>query len=216
MQAEQYDEFRDLITDCMAFYRRDVTPFVMDVWWQAAKPFEIEQVRRALTTHTMDPEAGKFAPMPGDLVRVLQGTVTDRAMLAWGKVFDAMSRIGARHSLVFDDPAIHAVVEDLGGWAKICRGETKDIGYLQHRFCEAYKAYAGKGNFAYPSILGGDVSPAHEWRAVGLEPPKPAVIGDREAARRVYLGGSNAGKTPIAIDSAIRLAIGHSEPGVHA
>jgi hypothetical protein len=212
MTEAEKPAFVDLITDALAFYRRDLSDFALSVWWQACQPFTMEQVRKALTAHTMDPEAGKFAPMPGDLVRVLQGTVTDRAMLAWGKVHDAMSSVGAWRNVVFDDPAIHAVIEDMGGWAKLARTETKDLGFVQHRFCESYKAYSGRGNFHYPALLGGDADPSWAWTAAGLKPPKPAVVGDVELARQVYLGGSNGGKTPISIDSAVKLAISH-EPG---
>ena len=68
------------------------------------------------------------------LVRQLAGTATDRAMLAWGKAIDAASRVGAYTDVVFDDPAIHAAIEDMGGWPKFCRGDVKDLSYLQHRF----------------------------------------------------------------------------------
>lgn len=210
MKPEDFGDFRDLITDCLAFYRRDVSAFTLDVWWQACQPFDMEQVKTALTAHAMDPDGGKFAPMPGDLVRKLAGTATERSLLAWGKVHDAMSSVGAWRNVVFDDPAIHAVVEDMGGWVKLARTETKDLGYMQHRFCETYRAYAGRGSFPYPALLGGDADPSWAWETRGLKAPKPAVVGDIEAARRVYLGGSNGGKTAISIDSAVRLALEHN------
>lgn len=202
--------FVELLTDCLAFYRRDLSTFSLSVWWQACQPFDMEQVKSALTAHAMDPEDGKFPPMPGDLVRKLQGTHTERAMLAWGKVHDAMSSVGAYRSVVFDDPAIHATIEDLGGWVKVVRTDLKEIGYLQHRFCEAYKAYAGRGSFPYPPLLGGDSSPSWAWESAGLQAPKPTVVGDVERARMVYRGGCIGGKTPIAIDSAVRLALEHN------
>lgn len=216
MTESEKADFVLLLTDALAFYRRDVTPFVIGVWWQACQGVSLEQVRKAITAHAMDPEKGTFAPMPSDIVRQLQGTATDRSLLAWGKVFDAIGRVGAYRTVVFDDPAIHAVVEDLGGWAKVCRTETKELSYMQHRFCEAHRAYAGRDSFPYPCQLGGDGSHSSVWKAKGLAPPKPAVIGDVDTARRVYAGGSNSGKTPISLDSAVRLAIGHSQQGASA
>lgn len=208
MKPEDFGDFRDLITDCLAFYRRDVSAFTLDVWWQACQPFDMGQVKSALTAHAMDPEAGKFPPMPGDLVRKLQGTHTERAMLAWGKVHDAMSSVGAYRSVVFDDPAIHATIEDLGGWVKVVRTELKDMGYLQHTFCEICKTYTARGHFPYPPMLGGDADASWKWESYGLKPPKLAVVGDRETAYRVFQGGSKGGKTPILVDSTVRLAIG--------
>lgn len=196
-------DFARLLTDVLAFYRQDVSPFALDVWWQACQPFTLEQVSRALTRHAMDAERGQFAPKPADLVRVLSGTATDRAMLAWGKALDAASRVGAYTDVVFDDPAIHAVIDDLGGWPKFCRGEAKDLSYLQHRFTEAHRAYSGRGEFGYPRVLMGDRSPDNVYQQRGLPPPRPAVIGDIERARAVYRLGSKQGKTGIAFQQAL-------------
>lgn len=198
MQQSEKAEFGQLIRDVMAFYRQDVSPFALSVWWQACQRFDLEQVRKSLTGHAMDADRGQFAPKPADLVRQLEGTATDRAMIGWGKVLEAMQRVGAYTDVVFDDPAIHAVIEDLGGWPKICRGETKDLGYLQHRFCEAHRAYSAKGQFDYPRQLMGDRSPDEMFIRKGLKPPRPALIGNTDRARLVFEGGQIGGKTSIA------------------
>lgn len=197
MRADQYPAFRELLTSALSFYRQDVTPFTLDVWWQACQGFDIEQVRKALTAHAMDPDRGQFAPKPADVVRHLAGTATDRAMLAWGKVMDAMQSVGAYTDVVFDDPAIHAAIEDLGGWPKVCRGELKDLSYLQHRFTEAHRAYTGRGQFDYPRLLSGARDPDSVYLKHGLPIPKPAVVGDRDRARQVYALGSVGGKTRV-------------------
>ena len=197
MRPDQYPAFSDTLTSALSFYRADVTPFMLDVWWQACQGFDIEQVAKALTAHAMDPDHGHFAPKPADIVRQLGGTATDRAMLAWGKLLNAMQSVGAYTDVVFDDPAIHAVVEDLGGWVKVCRGETKDLGYLQHRFCEAHRAYCGRREFDFPRLLRGDRAPDEAFARRGLPPPKPAVVGDKSKAMQVYATGSQNGKTRI-------------------
>lgn len=199
MQATDKPRFVGLITDVLAFYKQDVSEFAISVWWQACERYDLEQVSKALTKHAMDPERGQFPPKPADLVRQLEGTATDRAMLAWGKVMEAMQRIGQYTDVVFDDPAIHAVVEDLGGWSKICRVEMKDLSYLQHQFTEAHRAYCNKGKFDYPRKLMGDRSPDDMYAKRGLPPPKPAVVGDVQQARLVYQGGQAGGKSAISL-----------------
>ena len=198
-----------LVTDVLAYYRQNVSEFTLSVWWQACQPFALEQVRKGLTAHATDPERGQFAPKVADLVRILQGTHTDRAQLAWGKALEAMSAVGAYQDVVFDDPAIHAAIEDLGGWPKVCRSDLKELGYMQHRFCESHKAYTGRGEFAYPRRLLGDRSPDGEYEKKGLPPPKPALVGDPERCRMVYMGGSSTGKTLIAYVSPADLAVKH-------
>lgn len=185
-----------LVTDVLAYYRQNVSEFTLSVWVQACQPYDLEQVRKALTAHATDAERGQFAPKVADLVRILSGTATDRAQIAWGKVHEAASAVGSYTDVVFDDPAIHAVVEDLGGWPKVCRTEIKELGYLQHRFCESYRAYAGRGTFDYPRRLAGDRSPDVEFEKKGLPLPRPALVGDPDRARTVYHGGG-AGKARI-------------------
>lgn len=197
MRPNDEVEFVELLTDVLAYYRQSVSPFTLSVWLQACQPFEFSQVKRALTAHAMDPERGVFAPKVADLVRVLSGTQTDRATLAWGKVHEAMSRVGAYTDVVFDDPAAHAAIDDMGGWPKLCRMPITELGYVQHRFCEAHKAYTARGQFEYPRRLMGDRSPDSEYAKRGLPPPKPALIGDRDRAIAVFHGGSAGGRLAI-------------------
>lgn len=200
MQQSDLPEFSQLITDVLAYYRQDASRFVLGLWWGACQGFELEQVRKAMQRHATDPEHGQFAPKVADLVRILQGTTTDRASLAWGKVLEAMSAVGAYTDVVFDDPAIHAAADDMGGWPKMCRTEIKELGLLQHRFMQSYRAYTERGQFDYPKRLGGDRSPDSEYEKAGLKLPRPALIGDPDRAKLVYQGGG-AGKTAISFQS---------------
>lgn len=203
MQPSERAEFARLVTDVHAYYRQDCSRFVLDLWWNACQAFDLEQIQRAMTAHATDPEHGQFLPKVADMVRQLAGTVTDRAALAWGKALEAFSAIGAYTDVVFDDPAIHAVIEDLGGWPKVCRGEIKDLGYLQHRFCESYRAYAGRGAFDFPRKLMGHRSADSEYERRGLPLPRPALVGDPKVCRQVFEAGSTAGKALITHSGAV-------------
>ena len=197
MQHTDRPEFAQLLTDALAYYRQDASRFTLDLWWQACQGYTLDQVSKALSGHAMDPEHGQFAPKVADIVRILSGTHTDRAALAWGKALEAMGSVGAYTDVVFDDPAIHAVIEDLGGWPKVCRTELKDLGYLQHRFCEGHRAYIGRGQFESPRRLMGDRSPDHESAKKGLPAPRPTLIGDPARAAQVHQLGNAAGKVLI-------------------
>lgn len=184
-------KFQQHLTGVMSFYRQDVSPFALSVWWLACKAFDFEQVSKALTGHAMDADRGQFPPKPADIVRQLGGTSTDKAMVAWGKAHEAAASVGAYTDVVFDDPVIHATIQDLGGWVKFCRTETEELSYLQHRFTESYRAYANRQGYGFPRILSGDRSPDEQYIKVGMKPPKPKAIGDVEKARAVYrLGGA--------------------------
>lgn len=205
MQHSDFPKLAKMVTEALAYYRQDVSEFTLHVWTQACLPYTLEQVSKALTAHVTDAEKGQFAPKVADVVRVLSGTTTDRAALAWGKVLGAMSAVGAYSDVVFDDPAIHAAIEDLGGWVKVCRGEMDELSYLQHRFCQSHKAYTGRGTFDFQRKLLGDRSPDADYEKRGLPLPKPALVGDREQAMMVYKLGSASAKTAIAFDASVHV-----------
>lgn len=197
MKPAEKPAFAQLLADALAFYRQDLSAFAMGVWWQACEAFELEQVAKALTAHALDPDRGQFAPKPADLVRVLRGTMADRSLIAWGKVLDAMQRVGAYTTVVFDDGAIHAAISDMGGWPAICRGNVDELQFTQKRFCDLHRAYSLRPDLAYPAQLLGE----HDLqnRLAGHGAARPALIGDAERAKSVAASGSAGPKTAITV-----------------
>lgn len=213
MLVENNYQIAALVTDVLKFYRQDVTKFTLHVWLKAMERFDFEQINRAFEKHVANPEGGQFMPKPADIIKALHGTQTDRAALAWGKVIAAASSVGAYTDVVFDDPAIHAAIEDMGGWPKICRTEQKDLSYAMHRFCEQHKAYTGRGQFEYVAQLRGERSADEEYEKKGLSPPKPKLIGNPNLAMGVLDGGSKCGKLMIT-DAGSLAMIQHQSRGM--
>lgn len=207
MQKDDFERFGTVLTALSELYSKSLSQGAITLWWQALERFDFEQVSRAIRAHTEDAQSGQFMPKPADLIRVLEGTATQRAALAWGAVFDAMQRVGAYQDVVFDDPVIHAVVEDLGGWPKLCRGSASELSYLQHRFAESYRAYRGRQSFEYPRRLVGDRSSDEMYLRRGLPPPKPVVLGNVEQARLVYQGGVSGAKPLLTLADAAAAAV---------
>lgn len=193
MNNNEKKQFSELLQSVMDYYKQDLSPFVAGIFWDALKGFDYEQVAKALTSHAMNPDNGQYAPKVADIVRVLSGTTTDKARVAWGKVFAAMSAIGAYSDIVFDDGLIHLVVGDMGGWVKLCQTELDKISYTQHTFCETYRSYAGRGNVAYPPMLDG-INGSGQNRTLyekrGLKPPEPVMYGDKQVCEQVRLNGT--------------------------
>ena len=195
MTPTEKDKFLDVLQGVHDFYGKDMSKFAVSVWAMACETFDVQQVSKALSAHLMDPERGQFMPKPADIVRQLQGTNTDRSLIAWGKVLDAMQRVGAYSSVCFDDGVIHASITDMGGWMQLCRSKTDDLPFLQKRFCDGYKAYANRGDVAYPAVLLGE----HEISngAKGYRSAPPVLIGNPVKAEKVRLAGVNGPKTQI-------------------
>lgn len=195
MKPEDKAKFVEVLSGVHDFYGRDLSKFAVAVWLQACEAFSVEQVTKALSAHLMDAERGQFMPKPADIVRQLQGTKTDRSLVAWGKVLEACQRVGAYTSVCFDDGLIHAAIEDMGGWIKLCRSSTDELGYLQKRFCDAYRAYAERGDTQFPALLAGEHDIANSARGYGAKPP--VLIGNPERAKRVLASGVTGPKTQI-------------------
>lgn len=174
MRNTEKHNFYALISDALGYWRQDVSEFALSVWWNGCQQYEFEDVAKALSAHATDPDKGQFAPKVADVVRILGGTRTDRSLLAWGKVHEAMSRVGAYSDVDFGDSATHAAIQDMGGWPKVCRTNVDQLSYLQHRFCELYKAYDGRQVEHIPLV--GDRSPDEMYRRRGLKAPEPVRI----------------------------------------
>lgn len=175
MNKNDYPEFAERLSKVMAYYRQPCSDFVIDVFWEGCKPFTFEEVCRALNCHATDPDKGQFSPKVADIVRILGGTKSDRSLREWGRVFEAMSSIGAYRDVDFQDSATHAAIRDMGGWPKLCRSELDQLSYIQHRFCELYRIHEGRSDNV-PSLMG-DRSPNEMYVRRGLPEPKPTVIG---------------------------------------
>lgn len=201
MNAADQKQLADVLGGVHDFYGKELSKFAVTVWLQACEMFDVEQVTKALSAHLMDAERGQFMPKPADIVRQLEGTRTDRSLIAWGKVLDAMQRVGAYQSVVFDDGAIHAAISDMGGWTAVCRSETNELSFTQRRFCDLHRAYSARPNAAYPARLVGDHEMHNAPRGYSVAPPM--LIGDAQRAQTVERLGSAGPKTAITAADAV-------------
>lgn len=175
-----------MLADTADMYGHTLTTGAIRLWVAALRGYEVEQVGKAFERHMLDPDGGRFMPKPAHLMKFLEGSATDAAVIAWGKALEAASNIGSYTDVVFDDSIIHATIEDLGGWPHFCRQETAELSYLQHRFTQSYQAYAARQNFEYGRRLNGDRSPDSEYEKKGLPLPRPVFVGDVAKAQAVY------------------------------
>lgn len=205
MKQHDFTRFTMALAAMSELYGKSVSEGAALLWWKALERFDIEQVEKAFAKAVQNPEGGHFMPKPADLIRELEGTRTDRAREAWGRAFDAMQRVGAYQSVVFDDPVIHAVIEDLGGWTKACRSDMSELSYFEHRFCEAYRAYASRPAIEYPAKLLGEFecTNRHEGRKVA----PPILIGDPTKAADVLRLGSAGARSQFTIASDVLPAL---------
>jgi hypothetical protein len=196
-------QFAAYLADVLAFYRESVSQFAINAWWEILKRFEFADVQRGINAHMADPDKGCFAPKPADIVRQLEGTRTDAAALAWAKVDRALRHHGVYPSLVFDDPLIHVVVQDLGGWISFAEITDEDWVFVGHRFQKAYQAYrATRTAPAHPPFLAG--MSVQQNAMLGRPSQPPLMIGNAAKCQEVFKLGCDAPRDrpqPLPLDA---------------
>lgn len=189
--------FFKLIADITAFYRKDFSEFSGNVWWEAMKPYDFAAVSDALNRHCVNPDVGQFMPMPADVVRMLQGSTQDSALVAWAKVDRAIRVVGTYRSVVFEDPLIHRVISEMGGWVALGTKDEKEWPFHKNEFVTRYRGYRGRSEVPeYPPVLIG-IAETNNSKS-GFQIEAPTLIGHPEKARQVMISGSNNQLIPIA------------------
>lgn len=201
MRRDDFNRFGLAVSACAELYGKTVSEGALTLWWQALEDFDIEAVERAFRAAVKDPDSGQFMPRPADIARKIGGTQADRSLVAWGKVLDAMQRVGAYQSVVFDDGAIHAAIEDMGGWMKVCRSNTDELQFTQKRFTDLHRAYSNRPDLNYPARLVGEHELTNSLQ--GQKTAPPTLIGDAEKAKQIADGGVTGSKTAITAGDAL-------------
>lgn len=190
MKDSDKAQFFTLIGGVYAFYRQDMSQFAGSVWWQAMQPFDFAAVADALNRHCVNPDTGQFMPKPADVVKMLQGSTQDSAMVAWSKVDKGVRQVGTYASVVFDDPIIHRVIHDMGGWVALGTKDEKEWPFVAKEFENRYRGYRVRNETPeYPKQLAGIAESQNSREGRHSQPP--VLIGKSEAAKRVLQGGSD-------------------------
>ena len=203
MQPTDHARFVELLRGVYDFYGRDVSEFTLEVWWEAVKHLDLAAIAQAFTQHCRNPDAGQFPPKPADIVRHLGGTTQDAALQAWAKVDRAIRTVGTYASVVFDDPIIHAVVSDMGGWAWFGRQSGDEWPFVAKQFETRYRGFRTRGDVgSYPPVLIGLAEADNAHR--GMRSDAPVLLGNPDQARRVMEAGSqSAGLIVTPLDRAV-------------
>lgn len=188
MQKSDKAAFFQYVGDVLAFYKDPASQFALNAWWTILERFDFDAVQTAMNGHMGDPDKGCYAPKPADIVRQLEGTRNDAAALAWSQVDRALRHNGVYPSVVFPDPLIHAVIEDLGGWASFGSVTNDEWVFLGHRFQKAYQAYrASHAKPTFPPYLTG-LAELQNTQA-GQAVQAPLMLGDKTKCTEVYMLG---------------------------
>lgn len=188
MTPNDYPDFVEAWTQVSEVYGRSPSDGALNLIFNALKRFDLTAIKQALTAHINDPKHGDFPPKPADVVRFLEGDGDTRALSAWSKVITAIERVGPWQSVAFDDPIIHAVIDDMGGWLELCRVTDKEEPFKRNEFAKRYAGYIGRPMDNYPAKLLGEADAANAGEHAEFV-KEPKLIGNPERALEVMQRG---------------------------
>ena len=204
MINSELQEFAKTLLAVADYYGKELSTGVVDLYWQGLREYDLDAVRRALWAHARNPDTGQFMPKIADVAKVMQGRTSDQAATAWSKVDQAVRRVGTYQCVVFDDPVIHRVIADMGGWTLIGAKDDKEWPFVAKDFENRYRGYRMRDETPeYPPVLIG-MANAHNSQQ-GFRQNPPILVGDERKANQVRLGGTTA--PLLSMKSAVDLAI---------
>lgn len=191
MVEHELPEFSKTLLAVADYYGKELSENVVDLYWNGLREYDLASVKRALWAHARNPDSGQFMPKIADVARVMQGRTDDQAAIAWSKVNQAVRRVGTYQCVVFDDPVIHRVLSDMGGWVLIGSKDDKEWPFVAREFETRYRGYRMRDETPeYPPVLIGMANAHNGQQGFRLNPP--ILVGDERKANQVRLGGTTA------------------------
>lgn len=185
-----YERFLTVLTGVADYYVKELSAGVIELYWQGLQAYEIQAVEKAFWDHTQNPDNGQFMPKIADITRAMQGRTQDQASIAWSKVDRAVRVVGTYQDVVFDDPLIHRVISDMGGWIEFGTLTEEEWPFVARNFETRYRGYKIQGAQPdYAPVLLGMANASNQQEGMRQNPP--ILIGDQNRAKATMLGGTN-------------------------
>ena len=164
-------------------FDKQLSDSLLEVYWRILEPFDDSE---CLTIFKRIVIELKFFPKPAEMVSMLRGTGEERAINAWLEALGAVKRFGNYQSVKFSDPAIHSVIQSMGGWPQFALMSVAEEKWKQKEFERLYQVLAENPRHGkHPEYLPGE----HEIRneAMGYDvKPQIGLIGfEREKVRLI-------------------------------
>ena len=187
MLDQDLPKFALLITGIGEVYDKTFTSAVIEIYWSVLKSFMFEDVKKAVYSHLENPDVGKYLPKPADIIVAIEGSSQNQALRAWTKVVAAVHRVGRYTSVAFDDALILVIIEDMGGWLRLCNVKEEQLPFIKKEFQDRYRGYVVKKPTRYPKYLTGVIESQNSIQ--GYKYDLPILIGDKEKAKKVIEAG---------------------------
>jgi hypothetical protein len=190
MKQQDFDEFCEMLDLVAEQHNKRLSDGLKMLYWQGLADFDLAAVKQAAFRHLRNPDNGQFMPKIADFIRMLEGTTQDSALIAWAKVDQAVRHVGTYQDVIFDDPLIHRVIHDMGGWIGFGTKTGDEWPFVAKEFENRYRGFKQKSEIPdYPAKLIGIATAHNEQKGLPVDPPM--LIGNAILARAVFNGGTD-------------------------
>jgi len=179
MSKKNYIELKkaylEFINELFIDYRHPQTSLSTQEWLSIGERYGFENVIGMVLKIRSNPDSNGFIIRVSEIERLLNGTKSNRASLAWSKLMAVIDRSTA-YLFVFDDPLLHVTIDSIGGWEAVCSWRVDELGFKQNEFSKHYET--AERLSAIPKY-----TPVF---SLGVMVSETIPVGDRSKCEKVY------------------------------
>lgn len=190
MREEDFDAFSDMLSGVMdALGKKVPSAHGLVIWFRALAHYDLAGISEAFSRYVRNPDSNGFL-IPSDIVKMLEGSTADSAMIAWSHVDQAMRRFGPWWSVVFDDPLIHRVLQEMGGWIELSKADDDAWPFRAREFQTRYRGLKARGETPeHPEVMLGHFAAGNALEMRKTQPP--LLLGNPAQALKVMRSGTD-------------------------
>ncbi len=140
MDQSNYKKFTEIMFILADLYNssQPISEMKLDIYFNIFKEYPIDVFNQAVNSIIKTRTVNNF-PKPAEIILEIEGSSADKSLTAWLQVTETIARVGAYKSVQFDDPVIHTVISEMGGWPKVCEVLEDDLKWMQKDFERLYQ-----------------------------------------------------------------------------
>jgi hypothetical protein len=134
--VQKYEQFAKNMAGLGELFNKEISPSLMELYWQILDNLTDTQFEKACQEAA---RKRRFFPKPAELLELIEQDPASLALAAWDKLTQAIRDYGQYRSIEFDDPALTATVESMGGWVTACLWRADDLPHRRREFLSTYQ-----------------------------------------------------------------------------
>ena len=181
--AGKFAECMIVLNDTLGSNNQPPSAAKIEFYFKALSDLTIDEVESG-ALHVANTKTIKVFPTPAEIREAVKGKPEDQAVIAADKIQNALRGVGGYASVCFDDPIIHLIIQNYGGWDKLSDITQDEWKWLRKEFEKHYKVYAVRA--VSLTVIPERLAGIHEMINAAKQLPWPdentVYIGDQQKA----------------------------------